>query len=452
MVLLAQLFSHHYFTDPILRAPTLGSMLMCLAAGLVGALVFLRKQSLVGEALSHAAYPGVMAGVIIAGFFSINEFDSFVLSLLILSCAFVGCTIGLFIIHLLERKFKVKSDAALCFVLSAFFGIGLTMASEIQFSFTPLYKQAQIYLYGQAATMTDIHIAIYGILSTIIACTIWLLYKEIQVIAFDRIYAKSIGINVRLLDALLFVLIVLAVVVGIRSVGVVLMSAMLIAPPVAARQFTNRLSVLITLSGLFGLISGFLGNYFSVEFSDILSATYTGKRLALPTGPMIVMVASMICLGALLFAPNRGLLLRACRIAKFRYRCMGENLLKAIWRMSPSEAVTFDQIYRTQDISRIYLQFILWQLRRQGWLERDKEGRYKLTQDGSFQAANIVRLHRLWEVYLVEYMGAPAEKVHRNAEEMEHIITPELEKELTILLKNPKLDPHLQPIPSKERL
>src|SRR5262249_37076291 len=162
----------------------------------------------------------------------------------------------------------VPSDAALCFVLSTFFGIGLTITSEVQFSFTSLYKQTLTYLYGQAATMTDIHIVIYGVLALVVMIMILLLYKELQVMTFDRQYAKSLGIRVRSIDLLLFILVAIAVIIGIRSVGVVLMSAMLIAPAVAARQFTNRLSILLMLAAFFGMLSGFLGNYFSVQLTE----------------------------------------------------------------------------------------------------------------------------------------------------------------------------------------
>lgn len=439
-----------FFTDPILRAPTLGCMFMCLAAGLVGVIIFLRKQVLIGETLSHASYPGVILGVILAGTFFVQETDELQLSLFSLIGAFVTSLLGLNFIHLLERRFKVSSDAALCFVLSAFFGVGLMMTSEVQFSYTSLYKQVLTYLYGQAATMTDVHIFIYGSLSLAVILIVAFFYKELQVMTFDRQYAKSLGVRVHAIDTLLLILVTLAVIIGIRSVGVVLMSAMLIAPAVAARQFTNRLSIMFSLAALFGVLSGFLGNYFSVLFSDYLAERYPSARMVLPTGPMIVMVASLICLGALLFAPERGLIVRLVRIAFFRYQCICENLLKATWRLSPEQAINLDQLAKYQAASPFYLAFILWRMKRNGWIQKTSDQRYQLTREGQLRAAKIIRLHRLWEVYLVNYLGARAERVHHNAEEMEHILTPELEEELTLLLNDPKRDPHHQPIPPKE--
>lgn len=440
----------HYFTDPVLRAPTLGSMFMCLAAALVGVIVFLRKQSLLGESLSHAAYPGVILGVICAGILHIGGHNEVPIALLIMSGAFLSSMAGLKLIGILERKWNVRTDSALCFVLSTFFGIGLTLASQVQFSFTSLYRQIQVYLYGQAATMTDIHVVIYGVLSFAISAILLLFYKEIQVMIYDRSYAKTIGINTKPIDFLLFLLIVLAVVIGIRSVGVVLMSAMLIAPAAAARQYTNKLYAMLGLSACFGVASGFLGNVLSIEITTFLIKKYPATRLVLPTGPMIVLVASFLCVVSLLFAPKRGLILRLARAQAFRHHCLCENILKSMWRFGPDQEITFAQIKHYQSVSTIYLHILMLQLIRNGWIQRAKSHRYCLTKEGASWAAHIVRLHRLWEVYLADYLGVGSEKVHHSAEQMEHIITPELERELTLLLKNPDKDPHDQPIPRKE--
>ena len=434
-----------YFFDPVLRAPTLGSMFMCMSAALIGVVALLRKQSLIGESLSHAAYPGVIIGILFSGLLE-SESDKLLLTVSILVGAFVTSLLGLWCIHLLEKKLRVATDAALCFVLSSFFGVGLTLASRIQFTHAKLYQQMQVYFYGQAATMSDVHILIYLVLSLMVIATISLLYKEIQVISLDRNYAKSLGIPVRHIDMVVFIFITLAVVVGIRSVGIVLMSAMLIAPAVAARQYTHRLSQMFILSSFFGVVSGFFGNYLSVELIDYFKKS-TQSRIALPTGPMIVFVASVICLFSLLFAPERGLIVRIVRMILFRFHCISENLLKSLWRFGPNSQVSFEEITHYQNAPGWYLRWLLFRLIQNGWLIKIEKDHYQLTVDGYKRAAHIVRLHRLWEVYLVDYLGVGVERVHRSAEEMEHIITPELEDTLNELLNNPKEDPHHQPIP-----
>lgn len=435
-----------YFTDPILRAPTIGCMLMCLSAAWIGVITYLRKQSLLGEALSHASYPGVIIGALMCAVLLSGEESWFWIPLMGMIGAFITSLAALYLIHYLEKRHRIRSDSAMCFILSAFVGVGITLASRVQFTHTSLYKQSIHYLYGQAATMTDVHILLYGVLSVIVIVTILLFYKELKVLTFDRDYASSLGLKVKLLDTVVFVLLTLAIVVGIRSVGVVLMSAMLIAPAVAARQFTHRLIFMLLISGFIGMFSGLFGNILSVELTDYLQDLFPQDRLALPTGPMIVMVATVICALSLLFAPERGLVVRLARIGLFRYRCLSENVMKTMWRMGKEQLVTAKEISRFQNVSIPYLYFILSRLSHQGWVEK-MGGRYRLTIDGIHRAAHIVRLHRLWEVYLADYLGVGAERVHRSAEEMEHILTPELEEELTLLLKDPKMDPHQQPIP-----
>ncbi len=162
---------------------------------------------------------------------------------------------------------------------------------------------------------------------------------------------------------------------------------------------------------------------------------------------MIVLVATMICLLALLFAPQKGIWVRVWRIAFFRDVCICENILKTMWRIDPKADISLKQMNKYQAISHFYLHFILYRMVRNGWIGKRKGNMYYLTADGRWRAAKIVRLHRLWEVYLANYLGVGVERVHRNAEEIEHILTPELEQELIRLLKDPLLDPHRQPIP-----
>ncbi|GAB4226090.1 MAG: iron chelate uptake ABC transporter family permease subunit [Chlamydiales bacterium] len=439
-----------YFTDPVLRAPTIGCMLMALVAGLTGVIVFLRKESLLGESLSHASYPGVIIGILLPSLFLEGNHEA-LLSTGILLGAFMTASLGLYCIQFLRLRLNIAPDAALCFILSAFFGVGLTIASRIQFTHTLLYNQVQVYLYGQAATMTDVHIYIYAFLSTCVLSLIILAYKEIQTIILDRQYAKSLGMSVSLIDFCVFVLVVMTVVIGIRSVGVVLISAMLIAPPVAARQYTNRLSFMFFLSAFFGVVSGYLGNVISVELGLYLENRFPDQSIALPTGPMIVMVASVICIFALLFAPERGMLMRLWRMATYRHQRLGENLLKAMWYKEQGEWVSISYFQNFLSFPSFYIRFVLWRLKQQGWVLQ-QYGAYALSIDGRHRAAHIVRLHRLWEVYLVDYLGVGVERVHMDADEMEHIITPELERELVELLNDPKRDPHHQPIPNQNEV
>lgn len=279
-----------FFTDPVLRAPTIGTMLMCLSAGIIGCLVFLQRRSLVGEALSHATYPGVVLSVVFAALFFPYSDDG--AAWLILLGAFLSGLLGLSVIGHLEKRLKISSDAALCFVLSIFFGVGVLIASRLQVTHALWFRQIQIYLFGQAATMVDSHIFLYGALAFGVLLAIVLLFRYLEILYFDPEFAKTLGMRTSLINGVIYALLVMAIVIGMRSVGVVLMSGMLIAPAAAARRWSKNLGSFFIISALFGMISGFLGNLFSVYIPR-----WVGQpNLPLATGPMIVLCAATLCL------------------------------------------------------------------------------------------------------------------------------------------------------------
>ncbi len=432
----------NYFTDPILRGPTLGCMLMCLAASLMGVIVFLKKRSLLGEAISHAAYPGVVVGMGAAALFGVALEGSALI--FAIAGALLFSAFGLKAVDWLEKRRRVPSDAALTFMLASFFGFGVLALSWLQGAYPIFARQVQLYLYGQAATMTDLHIGVYGVLALLVLLFIAAIYRPLQAILFDEAFAKTSGIASCFLSRALFFLLLLSIVIGVRCVGVILMSGMLIAPAVAARQFTDRLGMLFWLAGLFGVASGFLGNWISSEGSSVLAALFPDKRLSLPTGPMIVLTGAAFSLLALLFAPKRGVAARAARILRFRVRCIEENILKAVWK---KEEIAIRELRRVHHVGAPVLFCLLLRMQREGWINSRKR-KISLTQDGMRKASRIVRLHRLWEVYLSE-LGWPEDKIHQSAEEMEHVLTSEFGERLSVQLSNPLLDPHSQPIPER---
>ncbi|MDP1609023.1 MAG: iron chelate uptake ABC transporter family permease subunit [Chlamydiales bacterium] len=435
-----------YFSDPILRAPVWGCMLMCLSASLMGVVVFLRKTSLLAEALSHASYPGVVLAMFVLAGSSLSGQTNDWMFLVVLLGALISSFLALQAIEWLKNKRKVISDTALCFVLSLFFGVGIVASSALQSSYPSWSKQVHMLLFGQAATMTDVHIVIYGVLAFFVVVFLLFAYRPIHMMLFDSAYASSSGVRVQWVERIFFAFLLLSVVVGMRSVGMILMSGMLVAPAVAARQYTNRLSRMFILAGLFGVASAFLGYVLSVEGS-LYWSTPTSK-CSLPTGPLIVLVGVLLALGSLCFAPQRGVVFRLIRVFTFHLRCLQENILKGLWKRKNA---SLHQLQETHLVSFVLLRWVLWRMIRQGWL-RKETSHYELTGDGYQKAAAVVRLHRLWEVYLTDYLDKEPGCVHRNAEEMEHILTPDLERRLTELLSNPQKDPHHQPIPDRKLL
>jgi manganese/zinc/iron transport system permease protein len=388
-----------------------------------------------GEALSHAAYPGVVLSAFVASlFFSI---DSEKTAFTTLALAFLTAFLGLFTILKLESKVRMKPDSALCFVIASFFGVGVLLASRLQLSHALFYKTVQLFLYGQAATMRGIHVQIYGFFTLAICLFFTFFFHPIRALLFDPHYPTHEKIPSSWIRASLLFLLTLSIIIGIRSVGVVLISGMLIAPAIAASGLFHKLHKIFISAALIGALSGFLGNYLSVELPFLVSSS---PSFSLPTGPMILLSSGTICVLVLLFGKRSGLIRRYWRIFQFRKQCLEENILKFLWKAS----APFSAIQASQGLCSWKLRYLLFTLKQQGWIQGNNT--IHLTSDGKIRAGKIVRLHRLWEVYLVS-LGAGAEKVHASAEEMEHIISPELEKQLSIVLGDPHKDPHAQPIP-----
>ncbi len=425
-----------YFTDPVLLAPTIGSMLMCLIAAFVGTFSILEKQSLIGEALSHASYPGVILSLLAIKLYAVD--DDIQLLLLPLIGAALSCLLGMYFIKKLVIRYRVHPDSALCFIIASFFGVALVVLSALQGTYPTLYRELSSYLFGQAALQTNTHIYVYsGLIFITLFITIWM-YRPIKTVLFDSDFAKAIGINVAKVHALLLAITVVAVVVGIRSLGVVLISSMLIFPGVTSRMWTSRLEYVLGLACLFGVVSGFFGVYFSHELSKDL--------YSFPTGPMIVVAGASLFLVSSLFSPKRGLVFCALRRYAFQIRCQQENLLKALWKLN-SKDFKQKEIQEKLQIHPVRLALLIQVLSKKGWLRKIGDDSFELTPSGLLWGKKIVRLHRLWEVYLVEYCGIGKDRVHPSAEEMEHIITPDIEKALLELLHYPQEDPHKQPIP-----
>jgi manganese/zinc/iron transport system permease protein len=275
-----------------------------IVAGALGAFAVLRRQSLVGDAMSHAALPGIGIAYLLT-----DRKDNMVL---LTGAAIAGWLATLAVLGIV-RTSRVKFDGALGLVLSVFFGFGLMVLTYIQRQ--PHASQAGLdkFLFGQAATLIQDEVEDMAIVGGIALLILVLFWKSFKLLSFDSDFGATIGYPIRLLDVLLTTLIVVAIVIGLQAVGVVLMSAMIVAPGAAARQWTNRLGVMVALSALFGALAGVTG------------ATISSTERHLPTGPVIVVCISAIVLFSLLFAPNRGLIW-----AWFAQRRRQEELMRAM--------------------------------------------------------------------------------------------------------------------------
>ncbi len=276
--------------DYTLRIVAFGSAMLGCVSGVVGSFAILKRQGLLGDAVSHASLPGIALMFIL---FQTKNTGLFMLGALIAGLLATGIIIGI------DRYSRIKMDSAMALVLSVFFGFGLVLLTYIQK--IPNANQAGLdkFIFGQASTLLqrDVYIIVaVGLAILMIVAVFW---KELKLMTFDPEFADSIGFSSKRISTLLSAIIVVSIVIGLQTVGVILMSAMLVAPGVAARQWTNRLSVMAILGGIFGSVSGVIGTIISSLVPKM------------PTGPTIVIVISLIVLVSVTLAPNRGLVWRA---------------------------------------------------------------------------------------------------------------------------------------------
>lgn len=297
---------HDLIFDYTLRTVALGSAVLGIVSGALGVFAVLRRQSLVGDAMSHAALPGIVLAFMLTGSKT---------PLVLLIGATIAGWLGALAVLSIVRASRLAYDTALAIVLSVFFGLGLVLLTVVQRR--PDASQAGLdkFLFGQAATLVVKDVQTMSGVGIIAFLALMLIWKEIKLLSFDADYAASLGLPVRGLDIALTTLVVIAIVVGLQTVGVVLMSAMIVAPAAAARQWTDRLGVMVTLSAAFGALAGVVGTIAS------------GRIERLPTGPAIVVAMSLIVVVSILFAPRRGLLWHQIEARRHARKFRGDLLL-----------------------------------------------------------------------------------------------------------------------------
>lgn len=264
----------------------LGTVILAMATGIIGSISVLKGKSLIGDAIGHSTYPGI----VIAFMLSMEKSPL----VLLLGAAIAGA-ISFFLIDLISNNSKIDLDATLAIVLSSFFGLGMVLKSYIQGH--PDYagvSQSGLknYIFGQASYIMKNDVKIIFVVSILSIVLLFLFYKEIKVYVFDEVYAKTIGINPVLMNTIILIATMLLITTGLKLVGAILISSMLIVPAITALQWTDKFHVMLIIAGLCGGVSAFIGTF--------ISTAYDGMS----TGPTIILVMSLISLVSMLIGPR----------------------------------------------------------------------------------------------------------------------------------------------------
>lgn len=395
--------------DYTLRNVVFGSAILGVVGGVLGTFATLRRQSLLGDTLAHAALPGVCVAFMITG---ARE------SLPLLIGAGIAGLLGTLFFLLITRTSRIKEDAGLGIVLSTGFGLGILLLTHIQHTGQSGQSGLDRFLFGQAASLVESDVVTMAIIGAIALLAVALLFKEFKLISFDPDFATSIGYPTTFLVVVITALIIVAVVIGLQAVGVILVVAILIAPASAARQWTDRLSTMLVLSGLLGALSGVVGAILSSQVER------------LPTGPTVVLVATAITGISLLFAPRRGVVWGAIRRQRHRRQVQLSAALRELAGATEGGSLGGASLAAAKaghggagrDVSRY-----LPTLARRGLATRVDGGGpgWRLTAAGVEAADDLIRRERIWKRYMARQMDLTDDAVHYGASEIERVLPAE---------------------------
>ncbi len=403
----------------------LASSMVGIMCGLLGCFIVLRNMSMIGDALSHAILPGVVVAYMK---FGKNTFAFFIGAVIAGLLTAVGIT-------WIQEKVKTKNDAAIGIVFTAMFSIGVIGISSINRQ-PGVHLDLKDFLFGTILGVSNEDLWLSFIVLIFVILSIALFYRHLFASTFQAVMAQTMGISVQLVHYFLMLLLAFAVVASLRSVGMILVVAMLITPASTALLLTKRLQSVLVLSSIIGFLSAVLGLVVAI----LLDTT---------PGPAMALTATAIYLLAVLFAPERGLVFRFLRKRQLRRRIHWEDITKRAYQLEKkgnlSLAMLSERLNDSEGNTQRYIQI----LRARGFFEKDS---LRLTAKARDAANRLIRTHRLWETYLVQELGLSADQIHEDAEKYEHLLTDELVDEMDKKLGYPTTDPHGSPIPSKHIL
>lgn len=414
------------------RVVVVGTALLGLASGMVGSFTLLRKRALMGDALSHATLPGIGLAFMIATAMG-GEGKS--LPVLLVGAAISG-VLGMGMILFIRGASRIKEDAALGIVLSVFFGAGISLLSIVQQMPSGHAAGLEDFIYGKTASMTATDAKLIGLVGLAATVVCALLFKELKLLCFDESFAGATGLSVPLLDSVLMSVVVLVTIIGLQAVGLVLMIALLVVPAAAARFWTERMHLMTFASAGLGAVSAMIGSGMSALFPR------------LPSGAMIVIVATIFFLISMTFGPARGWLIRAIRRWRLEKKIRRQHLLRAIYELLESQdqapksdaknlspTVDLDSLLPLRSWSMKELRRLVHRAEAQGLVFLEPNQQLRLTPQGSREAARVVHEHRLWELFLITYADVAASQVDRDADAIEHVLDANMVRELEALLE-----------------
>jgi len=425
-------------------APMLTAACASASCAVLGSWLLLRRQSLLGDAISHSVLPGLVAAFVIT--------QSREPAAMFLGGATAGIVAAM-LVEVVRRAGRTDSGTAMGVVFSVSFALGVLMLKQVERS-TAVDLDTDCVLYGDLSRIIwqppagHPHFSAEGLgaiprelwaSALVLACSITFsaaFFRRLALISFDPGLARSIGMPVATASVVLTMLVAAAVVSSFDAVGSIIVIAMLVAPPAAVRMYTDRLRTQLLLSGLLGLFVALTG-YVLAGFGP----RALGFEFALSPSGMIAAVSGMTLFAAILCSPRHGIIARRLRWLRVAADATREDIIAHLYRID--EGTIRDHSDRFIPHAGPLVRWIVQRrLRSEGLLTPTGQ----LSERGRARAAEIVRSHRLWESYLVQRAGLRADHVHDTAMQLEHLRAPGAGR-LVPDAPAPDRDPHDKPIP-----
>lgn len=400
----------------------LASSMVGIMCGILGAFIILRNMALIGDALSHAILPGVVVGFLVAGYSILGFFTGSVMAGLIAAA----------LITWIQRNVATQEDAAIGIVFTSMFALGVMGISWLTHQ-EGVHLDLKDFLFGNVLGISDNDLWLTFLVMCFTILCILSFYRYFFITTFESVAAKTLGVSVSTIHYFLMLLLSFAVVASLQSVGVILVVAMLVTPASTAYLLTERLSFMVLLSGAIGWLSAALGLLVSI----VLQTT---------PGPAMTIVATLLYLLAVMFAPRKGLISRAIILRRKRQKILSEDILKHSVRLLETRNLTFTSLSAILSRRRSLLHRHIKRLQEKGLMQLSN-GTLSLTDEGLEAGYQLIRAHRLWESYLVQEVGLSEDQIHADAEELEHLLPEDLLQEVSRKLGDPRTDPHGSPIP-----
>ncbi len=411
-------------------------MMTNVSCGLIGCYLILRRMSLMGDAISHAVLPGLVVAFLFTGSLNVGG---------MIAGAFAVGLLTTFLTQLLHKQGGVPADASMGVVFTSLFALGVVLlrryAGNVDLDADCVLQGVLSFVAYPRVNIAGFEIpraaASTGTILLLNVLFILVLWKELKISSFDPALATTMGLRSGLMHYLLMAMVAGTTVASFEAVGSILVIAMLIVPGATAHLLTDRLDRMLWIAAAVGALSAYLG-YVGV---------YYIAPQAEPAG-MMSTAGGLLFLIAVFFSPRYGIVSTMWRNIQTTSRILREDVLAMLYRL---EELAVERLMGPGEAAQavgggLPSALAIWGLLRRRSIERSHGG-LRLTETGRQQAASLVRSHRLWEAYLVEYLGLPLDHVHAPAARMEHYIDAALQEQIAADLSHGETDPHGREIP-----